>query len=39
MSVGLHILYGVMGSGKTNYAVNELWTMMMARFVALCPAL
>ena len=24
MSVGLHILYGVMGSGKTNYAVNEL---------------
>lgn len=24
MSVGLHILYGVMGAGKTNYAVNEL---------------
>ena len=24
MAVGLHILYGVMGSGKTNYAVNEL---------------
>lgn len=24
MSVGLHILYGKMGSGKTNYAVNEL---------------
>ena len=23
MSIGLHILYGVMGSGKTNYAVNE----------------
>lgn len=24
MSVGLHILYGVMGSGKTNFAVNKL---------------
>lgn len=24
MSVGLHILYGVMGAGKTNYAVNKL---------------
>ena len=24
MSIGLHILYGVMGSGKTNFAVNEL---------------
>lgn len=24
MAIGLHILYGVMGSGKTNYAVNEL---------------
>ena len=24
MPVGLHILYGKMGSGKTNYAVNEL---------------
>lgn len=24
IGVGLHILYGVMGSGKTNYAVNEL---------------
>lgn len=24
MSVGLHILYGVMGAGKTNYAVNVL---------------
>lgn len=24
IGVGLHIIYGVMGSGKTNYAVNEL---------------
>ena len=24
MAIGLHILYGVMGSGKTNYAVNAL---------------
>lgn len=24
MPIGLHILYGVMGSGKTNYAVNEM---------------
>lgn len=24
MSIGLHILYGKMGSGKTNYSVNEL---------------
>ena len=24
MAIGLHILYGVMGSGKTNYAVNEM---------------
>lgn len=24
MAIGLHILYGVMGAGKTNYAVNEL---------------
>ena len=24
MSIGLHILYGKMGSGKTNFAVNEL---------------
>ena len=26
MAIGLHILYGVMGSGKTNFAVNELLT-------------
>lgn len=24
IGVGLHVIYGVMGSGKTNYAVNEL---------------
>ena len=24
IGVGLHIIYGRMGSGKTNYAVNEL---------------